>query len=129
LRQKTWRQMNAVYFGTEPDQEGNVTHFVPNGVASANGNSQVDVWPTPNSVQTLVFNIYAPQADLAAGATVMLCPFRPVVEGAIARARFERGEDGGVSFEGQSAFMARSLSDHIAIEANRHPEDLMWEPV
>jgi hypothetical protein len=129
LRMKTWRQMNAVYFGTEPDQEGNVTHYVSNGVATADGSFQVDVWPTPNSVQTLVFNMYAPQLDLDADDDVMLVPHRPVIEGTLARARFERGEDGGVSFEGQSAFMAKSLSDHIAIEANRHPEDLQWEPV
>jgi hypothetical protein len=129
LRQKTWRQMNAVYFGTEPDQEGNVTHYISNGVSTAAGEFQVDVWPTPNSVQALVFNVYAPQLDLDSNSDVMLVPHRPVVEGTLARARFERGEDGGVSFEGQSAFMARSLSDHIAMEANRHPEDLMWEPI
>ena len=128
LRLKSWRSMNRVYFGAEPDQEGYVTHYVPNGVASATGASQVDLWPTPNSVQDLIFNVYAPQLDLDADADVMLVPSRPVVEGALARARFERGEDGGVSFEGQALFMAKSLGDHIAIEAGRHPEDLQWEP-
>jgi hypothetical protein len=129
LRSKTWRQMNAVYFGAASPEEGYVDSWVPNGVSASTGAYQIDVYPIPNSVQALVFNVYAPQLDLDADADVMVVPFRPVVEGALARARFERGEDAGIGFEGQAAFMARALSDHIALDAGNHSEDLMWEPV
>lgn len=129
LRKFSWQTMNSVYFGATDPQEGNVEAWTPNGVNTATGAYQVDVYPMPNSVQSLKFNVYAPQLDLDADSDVMVVPQRPVLEGAVARARFERGEDGGVSFEGQSAFMSRALSDHIALDANKHPEDLQWEPV
>jgi hypothetical protein len=130
LRTKTWRQMNQVYYGVGSASPllGSADSYVPNGVSNT-GASQVDIYPSPSAAEELTFSVYQPQLDLDDDADVMLVPFRPVVEGALARARFERGEDGGVSFEGQTAFMVKSLADHIAIEANKEPEDLQWEPV
>ncbi len=129
LDKYTLRRMNAVYFGAVTPAQGNVEAYIPNGVSTSTGAYQVDVYPVPNSAQSLSFNVYAPQLDLDADADVMVVPFRPIVEGAIARARFERGEDGGVSFEGQAAFMAKALGDHIALDAANHEEDTHWEPV
>jgi hypothetical protein len=128
LAKLTWRAMNEVYFGGTP-QSGSVTSWVPNGVNTSTGAYQVDVYPVPTAAENLNFTVYAPQADLAAGSTVMAVPFRPVVEGAVARARYERGEDGGVSFSEQRQFMERALADHIALDANQHPDDLTWEAV
>lgn len=129
LKTRTWRSMNAVYFGAADPDAGNVDSWVPNGVNASTGEYQIDVYPEPNSVQTLKFSVYAPQLDLDADADVMVVPHRQVVEGTLARARFERGEDGGVSFEGQAAFMFRALGDAIAIDAMKHPEDVDWVPV
>jgi hypothetical protein len=47
----------------------------------------------------------------------------------VARARFERGEDGGVSSSGQRDFMAQALGDHIALDAGNVQSDLAWVPV
>jgi hypothetical protein len=129
LDKLTWRQMNRNYFGAVTPAQGNVVSYVPNGISASTGAYQVDVYPIPNSAQSLSFNVYAPQLDLDADADVMVVPFRPIVEGTLARARFERGEDGGVSFEGQAAFMAKALGDHIALDAANHVEDTQWEPV
>ncbi len=130
LNKTTWRRMNAVYYGAATPLSGNVTDFVPNGVSAVTGAYQVDVYPIPAAaVQTLTFTVYVPQADMDADDTVMVVPYRPIVEGALARARFERGEDGGVGFEGQAAFMAKVLGDHIALDASNHVEDSCWEPV
>jgi hypothetical protein len=128
---RTWQYMNQVYFGvgSASPLTGSCDSFVPNGVSASTGAAQIDIYPSPSAIESLRFTVYQPQLDLDSNSDVMIVPFRPVVEGAIARARFERGEDGGISFEGQAAFMARAMGDHIAIEANRTPEDLMWEPV
>lgn len=129
LMKRTWRSMNAVYFGSASPAEGYVDSYVPNGINASTGEYQVDVYPIPDSVQTLKFSVYAPQLDLDDDADVMVVPHRPIVEGALARARFERGEDGGVSFEGQTAFMMRALGDAISLDAMKHVEDVSWEPV
>ena len=129
LRLRTWRSMNAIYFGATPPASGNVDSWVPNGINAASGAFQVDVYPIPDSVQTLAFNVYAPQLDLSSDDDVMLVPYRPVVEGALARARHERGEDGGISVEQQGAFMRTVLGDHIAIDASQSPGETDWEPV
>jgi hypothetical protein len=129
LNKLTWRQMNRVYFGAATPASGNVDSWVPNGINASTGAYQVDVYPIPDSEQSLSFNVYAPQADLDADLDVMVVPHRPIVEGTLARARFERGEDGGVSFEAQAAFMAKALGDHIALDAANHVEDTQWEPV
>jgi hypothetical protein len=50
----------------------------------------------------------------------------PVVLGALARAQAERGEDGGVQSGETYALYRQSLSDAIALEANRHVEDTVW---
>jgi hypothetical protein len=128
LSKLTWQTMNALYFGGTP-QSGAVTSWVPNGTNPSTGALQLDVYPVPVAAENLNFTVYAPQADLDADADVMVVPHRPVVEGAVARARYERGEDGGVSFSEQLGFMFRALADHIALDANQHPDDVTWEAV
>ena len=122
-----WRGMNAAFYSLNPVTPGSVVGWTNNGINASTGCAQVDLYPTPNAAESLVFTVYAPQLDLTADADVMVVPHRPVVEGAIARARYERGDDSGISFVDQQVFMERSLADHIALDAHKHPEDIMWE--
>lgn len=108
---------------------GRVEMWLPAGLNASTGAYQVNVWRKPDGVQALRFRVFAPQLDLDANDDVMLVPYRPVVEGALARARYERGEDGGISFADQEAFMRRACGDHIARDAANHAEELDWEPV
>jgi hypothetical protein len=125
-----WSTMNAAYYGTTTaPAQGEVAFYTANGINPSTGEYQVDVYPPPIDAQTLKFTVYAPQSDFTADADVMLVPHRPVVEGAVARARFERGEDGGVSSSGQRDFMAQALGDHIALDAGNVQSDLAWVPV
>jgi hypothetical protein len=39
----------------------------------------------------------------------------------------ERGEDGGMSAVSAKALAQNFLSDAIALDANKHPEELIWE--
>lgn len=88
--------------------------------------SKVEIYPTPNGIYTLKFNMYVSQADLSADATVLLVPSHPVVLGAYARALVERGEDGGLVSSEAYALYKSSLADHIAIESTRYIENECW---
>ena len=94
-----------------------------NGVSSA-GDTQVDVFPIPNGVYNLRFNMVIPQADLSLSTDELLIPAPLVVEGTIARAISERGEDGG--FMEQEQRFRSMLADYIAIEAGQRPEETVW---
>ena len=99
-----------------------------NGVNS-NGDTQVDVFPIPGSVQTLLFNFYIPQEKLTSDSDSMLVPSEPVILGAFARALVERGEDGGLNSSEAYGLYKASLADAIAIESSRFVEEDGWEAV
>jgi hypothetical protein len=94
-----------------------------NGVDS-NGDTQIDVYPIPDGAYTLRFNMVIPQDDLALATDAILIPAPLVVEGTIARAISERGEDGG--FVEQEQRFRSVLADYIAIESGQRPEETIW---
>jgi hypothetical protein len=81
------------------------------------------LFPIPDGVYTLKFSLTIPQATLAADSTVVLVPDVVVAQGAYARALVERGEDGGLSSSEAYTLFRSMLSDYIALEANRYPEN------
>jgi len=96
-----------------------------NGV-NANGDTQVDIFPIPDGVYDLRFNVILPQADLSLATDVLQIPSPLVIEGTIARAISERGEDGG--FQEQEQRFRSMLADYIAIEAGHRPDETVWYP-
>lgn len=91
--------------------------------------SKVEIYPTPNGIFALKFNLYVPQAALSADADVLLIPHEAVEMGAYARALVERGEDGGLSSSEAYGLFKGILADQIAIEATRFIENDCWEAV
>jgi hypothetical protein len=81
------------------------------------------LFPIPDGVYTLKFSLTIPQATLASDSTVVLVPDVVVAQGAYARALVERGEDGGLSSSEAYTLFRSMLSDYIALEANRYPEN------
>lgn len=96
-----------------------------NGVDS-NGDTQVDVYPIPNGVYNLYFNVINPQDPLSANADRLKVPSEPVIFHAYSKALLERGEDSGITSTEAYQLYLQSLSDHIAAEANRYPDELTW---
>lgn len=99
-----------------------------NGV-DGSGDSKVDVYPVPDGVYVIRFNVIIPQDDLATNTDVLQIPSEPVIQGALARAISERGEDGGRLSNDQYGLYRSALADEIAIEAGRFPEETIWYPV
>ena len=86
----------------------------------------MDIYPSPDGVYTLRFNLVARTEDLEADADKFHVPSHPVVMLAYAKAIEERGEDNAQT--GNTAFTnARTLlNDAIQLDGNKHPEELIW---
>jgi len=115
-------------FLTVDTNKGNPAFYSFNGVDS-NGDSMVDLFPVPDGVYVIRFNITLPQEDLSANTDRLLIPSEPVVQGVLARAISERGEDGGQLSNDQYMLYRSSLADEIAIEAGRFSDETIWYSV
>jgi len=98
------------------------TEFAFDGV-NASYDTKVNLYPIPNGVYTIKFALTVPQATLASDATVVLVPDVLVVQNAYSRALVERGEDGGLSSSEAYLLYKSMLSDYIALEGTRYPEN------
>ena len=124
LKYQTVQEMNRLFLLTSSDQ-GSPRYYNFNGT-DANGDTQVDLYPIPNGVYNIRFNVIKPQAKLAADADMLLVPEEPVIFNAVARAMAERGEDGGIQSNEMYAIYNQSLADAIAIESSRYEEEGQW---
>ena len=106
-------------------QKGVPRYYNFNGTDS-NGDTQVDVYPIPNGVYDIRFNVIRPQVPLVSESDILLIPSEPVIFGALARAQAERGEDGGVASSETYALYRQSLADAIALESGRYIEESEW---
>lgn len=95
----------------------------------ANGDTQILVDPRPDAAQVLRFDVIKRQADLASGTDVLLVPAKPVIHLAVALLARERGETGGTSTPEYFAIAEKYLSDAIAIDAAKHPEEFVYRTV
>jgi len=105
---------------------GSPQHYVFNGL-DANGDTAIDIYPIPDGAYQLFFNVLKRSPDVILDDDNVQVPFLPVQALAYAMAIEERGEDGGMSAVSAKALASTYLSDAIAIDASKHPEDLIWE--
>ena len=98
------------------------TEFAFDGV-DGSYDTKVNLYPIPDGVYTIKFALTVPQATLASDATVVLVPDVLVVQNAYARALIERGEDGGMNSSEAYILYKAMLSDYIALEGTRYPEN------
>ena len=128
LQYVTTSVMNNWFLNADTTQTGSPTHYNFNGV-DQNGNTQVDLFPIPDGVYNIFFNIYKPQDALSANSDKLIVPSEPVIKYAYAMAVAERGEDGGLSAQEATALADNSLADHVAIAQSRRPEEYLWHSV
>jgi hypothetical protein len=124
LRLAATQWMDQQFLLTTP-QKGSPQYYNFNGVDS-NGDTQVDLFPIPNGVYSIRFNIIKPQTPLVNNTDSLLVPHEPVVFFAYARALAERGEDGGLPSSEAYQLYLKSLSDAIALESGRYLEEQEW---
>jgi len=98
------------------------SEFCFSGV-DGSGDTKVDLFPVPSGAFTLLFDLTIPQAALSADGTSVKVLDYLVTQSAYARALIERGEDGGTNSNEAYALFRGMLSDAIALESTRYPED------
>ena len=103
------------------------SEFVFSGVDS-NGDTKVELFPVPDGVYTVIFELNVPQATLSSDSTTVKVLDYLVTQSAYARALIERGEDGGTASSEAYALFKGMLSDAIALEGTRYIEN-NFEPV
>lgn len=105
--------------------DGSPQYYTYNGVNSS-GDTQVDIYPKPDAVYTLRFNCVQRNADLVSDDDVLFIPTQPVLHMAIALLARERGEGGGTTAAEYFGIADKYLSDAIALDAQKHPEEVIW---
>lgn len=121
-RDSRWFETNLLMV---PVQKGSPLYYNFNGVTEY-GDTQVDLFPVPDTSYTIRFNVVMPQDDLTTDAEKVKIPYTLLVEATLARAIAERGEDGGN--QDQEMRYRNMLADLIAIEAGTRPEETTWYP-
>ena len=101
------------------------TYYTYNGIDS-NGDTQIDIYPTPEKEYTIRFNCIQRSADLSTNSDQLTVPAMPVMHLAIALLARERGETGGTSASEYFTIANQYLSDAIALDAQKHPEEVIF---
>jgi len=114
-------EMNR-YQNLVPTTNGIPQYYAFDGV-DASGDTKVVLYPRPDGVFSIPFSVTVPQATLTADGTSVLVPDTLVVQNAYARALVERGEDGGLNSSEAYQLYRSMLSDQIALEGTRYPEN------
>jgi hypothetical protein len=98
------------------------TEFAFDGV-DGSYDTKVNLYPIPDGVYTIKFALTVPQATLTSDSTVVAVADTLVAQNAYARALVERGEDGGLTSSEAYQLYKAMLSDSIALEGTRYPEN------
>ena len=104
---------------------GSPRYFTYNGV-DGSGDTQIDVYPKPDGVYSLKAKMVIRNVDLSANSDTLAIPSTPVIHMAIALLSRERGETGGTSTSEYFAIADKHLSDAIALDAQKHPEETIF---
>ena len=121
-RPSTW--FNDKYLNQDP-VSGSPEYYTYNGVDS-DGDTQVDIYPKPDGVYAIRFNCILRNPELSADIDQLVIPSMPVIHLAIALLARERGETGGTSTPEYFAIADKYLSDAIALDAQKHPDEVVW---
>lgn len=124
MRRVPYKWMNK-QFTAGTLQYGSPQFYDVNGNTS--GDPNVDLYPIPDAVENINFNMIVPQDDLSLDTDVITVPHWPVLLGAYSKAISERGEDGGQTFAEAERNYMKTLSDAIAIDSSKVDDELIWE--
>ena len=122
LASPSW--MNNVFYNGEP-ATSSPAYYSWNGFNDS-GYAVVDVYPIPDSVYDLRFNVVNRDAAFTDDVSVLNVPSAPVIHYAVALAARERGETGGASAQELYSIADSTLADAIAMDAARFPSETIW---
>lgn len=95
----------------------------------SNNDSQITFYPTPDGSYDIKIKCSYDNIKLVNNTDVLYIPEDPVIHLSVALLNRERGETGGTSTAEYFSIADKYLSDAIAYDAQRHPEDTIWYTV
>jgi len=114
---------NAYYISGEVT--GTPDSYTFSGVDSSN-DTKVQVYPKPNAVYSMRFDLIAREAQLSSDADTTVLPKNAIVHNAVALLARERGETGGTTAQDYFAIAEKYLSDAISLDAYKNPEEFIY---
>ena len=118
--------MNNAYLVQDP-VKSTPEFYSWNGVDDDN-NALVDLYPKPDGVYDLRFNIVDRADAFTLDTDKLQVPSSPVIQYAVALASRERGETGGTSSQELFSLADTTLADAVAFDAARFPSETVWTP-
>ena len=88
--------------------------------------TQIKIYPTPDKAYTLRARVVLRNIALSSDSDTLAIPSAPVLHMAIALLARERGETGGTSTAEYFNIADKHLSDAIALDAQKHPEETIF---
>ena len=121
-RPKEW--INDRYeIGENP--QASPVYWTYNSEDSSN-NTVLKLYPEPDAAYVLKFFCSPKDTNLTDDSDVVFVPDMPIIHLTVALAARERGETGGTSVAEYFAIADKFLTDAIALDAAKHPEDTIW---
>ncbi len=114
---------NAYYISGEVT--GTPDAYTFSGVDS-NDDTKIRVYPKPDAVYSLRFDLIARENELVNDADTTALPKNAIVHNAVALLARERGETGGTTAQDYFAIAEKYLSDAVALDAYKNPEEFIY---
>ena len=114
---------NAYYISGEVT--GSPDSYTFSGIDS-NNDTKVRVYPKPSGVFSLRFDLIAREPELSGDADTTVLPKNAIVHNAVALLARERGETGGTTAQDYFLIADKHLSDAIALDAYKNPEEFIY---
>ena len=121
-RPQSW--FEEQYFINTP-AEGSPQYYTYDSLDS-NGDTQISVYPKPDAVYSIRINAVIRNDDLVNNTDNLVIPSAPVVHLALAMLARERGETGVTSTPEYFAIADKYLSDAVALDAQKVPDQTVW---
>jgi len=112
-------------FLVQTPASGAPEYYTYNGV-DTNDDTQIDVYPKPDGVYSLKSRIVIRKTALSSDTDTLAVPSQPVIHLAVALLARERGETGGTSTAEYFSIADKYLSDAVALDAQKHPEETIF---
>ncbi len=114
---------NAYYISGEVT--GTPDSYTFNGV-DTNSDTKIKVYPKPSGVFSLRFDLIAREDELSGDTETTVLPKNAIVHNAVALLARERGETGGTTAQDYFLIADKHLSDAIALDAYKNPEEFIY---
>ena len=114
---------NAYYISGEVT--GTPDSYTFSGIDS-NEDTTILVYPKPDAVYSMRFDLIARENELVNDTDTTVLPKNAIVHNAVALLARERGETGGTTAQDYFLIADKHLSDAIALDAYKNPEEFIY---